>query len=57
VTLVSLPRPPRTALDQLDAEIRKLHEEAAFGACKTCFNPYDVTLRRCLAPRRSRCDH
>ena len=27
-----LPRPLRTALDQLDAEIRKLHEEAAFAA-------------------------
>jgi hypothetical protein len=27
-----LPRPLRTALDQLDAEIRKLHEEAALAA-------------------------
>ena len=27
-----LPRPLRTALDQLDAEIQKLHEEAAFAA-------------------------
>ena len=27
-----LPRPLRTALDQLDAAIRKLHEEAALAA-------------------------
>ena len=27
-----LPRPLRTALDQLDAEIRKLHEDAALAA-------------------------
>ncbi len=27
-----LPRPLRTALDQLDAEIQKLHEEAALAA-------------------------
>jgi hypothetical protein len=31
-TTDALPRPLRDALDHLDAEIRKLHEEAALGA-------------------------
>ena len=46
-----LPRPLRTVLEQLDAEIRKHHHEAAFAAWKTCFNRYDVTLRRCLVEK------
>jgi hypothetical protein len=39
-----LPRPFRTALDQLDREIEKIHQEAALAASKTCFNGYDAPL-------------
>ncbi len=39
------------ALDALDREIHRLHEEAAFAARQMCFNSYDVSLGRCLGRR------
>jgi hypothetical protein len=42
-------RPLRAVLDQLGAQIRQIHKEAALIARKTCFNRYDVILRKCLA--------
>jgi hypothetical protein len=39
----------RAALDVLDREIQKLHEEAALAAQKTCFSRIDHLPWRCLA--------
>jgi hypothetical protein len=38
------PRPLRAALDELDAQIRQIHEAATLAASETCFNRYDVIL-------------
>ena len=43
--------PLRAALDALDVQIRRIHEEATLAAKQTCFNRYDVILRKCLVPR------
>ena len=43
-----LSRPLRAALDQLDAAIRTIHEEAALAA-ENLLQFYDETHRRCLA--------